>query len=70
MKSSDYLPRRSNMLTMSKAELAILAAIGEIELIGADTRLTKAQMLLQEARDLVADYIDELPVLSESGGEK
>ncbi len=51
--------RSNNMCTMSKTELLILEAIGEIEKLGADIRLTNAQLALQHARELVASYIDE-----------
>lgn len=41
------------------AEMAIHDAIQEIETMGADARLTNAQILLQQAKDLVAEFIIE-----------
>jgi hypothetical protein len=44
---------------MSKAELLIVEAIQEIEKMGADVRLTNAQIKLDHAQMLVAEVIDE-----------
>lgn len=44
---------------MTSSELAITKAMGEVENLGADVRLTNAQIKLQEARSLVEEYIDE-----------
>jgi len=52
-------PRRSRLDLNTPAELAIHNAIQEVEKIGADIRLTNAQIKLQEAKDLVSDFIDE-----------
>lgn len=52
-------PRRAKLYECFPAELAITTAVGEIEKIGYDVRLTEAQILLNKARDLVSDYIDE-----------
>lgn len=52
-------PRRSQLYLCVPSELAIYNATHEVEKIGADVRLTKAINLLSEARNLVADYIDE-----------
>lgn len=41
------------------AEMAIHNAVQEIETMGADVRLTNAQILLQQAKDLVAEFIIE-----------
>lgn len=49
------IPRRSKM---SVAEQTIRKAMLMVEEMGADVRLTKAVILLQEAREWVADYID------------
>lgn len=51
--------RRNRLDLNTKTELAIREAVSEIEKIGADERLTKAQTLLDQARELVADYIDD-----------
>jgi hypothetical protein len=50
--------RRNRMDLFSPAELAIYNAQVEVEKIGADVRLTNAGILLQQARYLVADFID------------
>lgn len=52
-------PRRSRLDLMEPAEVAIFYAVQEIEKIGADARLTEAQILLSKAKDLVSDYVDE-----------
>lgn len=51
-------PRRSRVDVMIAAEKAILAAMQEVELLGADTRLTDAIILLSKAKDKVSDYVD------------
>lgn len=51
-------PRRSMLNEMTPAEKAIYEAGQLIEKMGVDVRLTTAQIKLQEARDLVADYVD------------
>lgn len=51
-------PRRLMLNEMTPAEKAIYEAGQLIEKMGADVRLTTAQIKLQEARDLVADYVD------------
>lgn len=53
------IDRRSRLDLCSLSELAIVDAVYEVEKIGADERLTKAIDLLQKARNLVADYLDE-----------
>lgn len=53
------IPRRQRMDKCVPAELAIYKAMEEIENIGADVRLTEAIIILNEARNLVADFIDE-----------
>lgn len=60
MTDENVLPRRCCMNLMTPAELAILHAQGEVEMVGADVRLTNALCKLQEARNLVADYIDNV----------
>ncbi len=52
------IPRRSNMHQWSPAEKAIWEAAQVVESMAADTRLTDAVVLLQQARDKVADYVD------------
>jgi hypothetical protein len=44
---------------MTPAELAIRDAVLEVEKLGADTRLTTAVLLLSDAQEKVADFIDK-----------
>jgi hypothetical protein len=53
------LPRRIQLDLMTPAEKSIYDACLEVEKVGADERLTKAVVMLSEARNLVADYVDE-----------
>lgn len=58
-KSSAYgFPRRQCLYLMTPAELAIYNAVQAVEEVGADPLLTDAVVLLQQARDKVADYVD------------
>ena len=52
-------PRRIRMDRWAPAEHAIHEAVEAVERTGADVRLTRAVMLLQEARTLVADFVDD-----------
>jgi len=52
------VPRRNRMDQMTPAELACLNAVSAIESVGCDERLTQAQILIQKAQALVADYVD------------
>jgi hypothetical protein len=52
------IPRRVRTDLMTPAELAILAAIHAVEEVGADPLLTEAVVLLGQAKDKVADYVD------------
>lgn len=51
-------PRRIRMDKMTPAELAITEAMTKVEEMPPDTRLTDAVILLGQARDLVADFVD------------
>lgn len=53
------VPRRIQLDKLTTTEKAIYEAGLMIEEMGADVKLTTAQIKLQEARDLVADYVDE-----------
>jgi hypothetical protein len=53
------IPRRNRLDLSEPAELAIRKSVDEVEKIGADVRLTEAVILLDKARELVADFIDE-----------
>ena len=52
------IPRRNQINRWTAAERAIAAAVNEVEAAGADVRLTDAVVLLGEARQAVADYVD------------
>jgi cell fate (sporulation/competence/biofilm development) regulator YlbF (YheA/YmcA/DUF963 family) len=54
------VPRRVRLDLMTPAEKAIYDAGQEIEKLGADVRLTEAVVLLMEARNKVADFIDDI----------
>lgn len=51
-------PRRNRLDLNTAAELAIYNAMQEVEKIGADEKLTQAIVKLQEAKNLVSDFID------------
>ena len=53
-------PRRSQLDQCTPAELAIYAAMDEVEKVGSDSRLTDAITKLFEARNLVADFVDKI----------
>lgn len=59
--NSEPTPRRIRLDLNSPAEIAIYEAIQAVEKMDADVRLTHAVIKLQEARNLVADFIDEVP---------
>ena len=58
-KSENKIPRRIRLDLMTKVELAISNAMDEVEKMDADERLTTAGLKLQEAKDLVSDFVDE-----------
>ena len=60
------ISRRSRLDLCTPAELAIYNAMGEVEKAGADVRLTDAIMFLQQAKDAVADYVDQQINLNKS----
>lgn len=57
-KTVKNFPRRSVVEEMTPVEKLIFDTIGEIEKLGADVRLTNAQIKLQEAKDLIGDFED------------
>lgn len=59
MKPENEIPRRIQLNLNCTAELAIYKAMQEIEKMPPDVRLTNAGIKLQEARTLVADFIDD-----------
>lgn len=56
------IPRRCRIDLYTPAEAAIRQAMLAVEGVGADVRLTKAVTLLAEAKDMVADYVDGVPM--------
>lgn len=60
------IPRRIQLEKFTPAEKAIYDALQVVESVGADVRLTRAVNLLQEARNLVADYVDGVPFREDS----
>lgn len=56
---SGETPRRNRLDLNTPAEKAIFDAMQEVEMAGADVKLTEAVILLGKARNLVADYVDE-----------
>jgi hypothetical protein len=52
------IPRRIRIDQQTPAEAAIRAAVEAVEALPADVRLTDAVVLLQAARENVADYVD------------
>lgn len=61
-------PRRHSLDLNTPAELAIRKAMIEVEKLTADGRLTEAVVLLEKAKTLVSDYVDNTqPESGESG---
>jgi hypothetical protein len=58
-KEMDEVPRRNRLDLCSPAELACYKAMQEVESMGADLRLTDAITKLNEARNHIADFVDE-----------
>ncbi len=56
---SNEIPRRIILDQNTPAELAIYNAMQVVEELGADVKLTDAIILLDKAKNLVADYVDE-----------
>lgn len=52
------LPRRMYLDRLVPAELAIVEAMSKVENMGADIKLTEAIVLLGQANDKVADFVD------------
>ena len=59
MPEQNEFPRRSRLDLCEPAEKAIYNAMQEVEKMGADVKLTDAIIKLQEAKELVADFIDK-----------
>ena len=58
VKTISGFPRRNRVDLFTPAESAILEAQQAIELTGCHPLLTESSMLLQQARDKVADYVE------------
>lgn len=58
--SDNGFPRRNRIDLFTPAELAIRACVFEVEKVGAHPLLTEAVILLQQAKDKVAEFV-ELP---------
>jgi hypothetical protein len=59
MQTVNGIPRRNQLDLNWRCEMAIYVAMVEIEQLGADERLTKAITLLNEAKNLVGDFVDD-----------
>lgn len=56
----DGIPTRSDMKWMTDAEIAITKAMNAVENAGASPALTDAVTLLGQARDRVADHVEDI----------
>lgn len=54
------IPRRIRIDLQTPAEAAIRAAVDAVEAVGCDPRLTEAVLLLDRARGMVADVVDNV----------
>lgn len=54
------MPRRCSIYLMTPAELAVRTAKLAIEDMPADVRLTEATILLSQAQEKIADYVDSI----------
>jgi hypothetical protein len=57
--SNNGHPRRNRVDLNTPVELKIREAVDMVEVLGCDVRLTDAVIKLAEARELVADWIEE-----------
>jgi hypothetical protein len=62
------IPRRIRLDLMCPAELAITRAKREVESMPASTLLTEATILLSDARDKVADFVDAQDGVNKNAG--
>ena len=58
MKMIDGIPRRARMDLYTPAEKAIREAVNAVELAGAHPILTEAVILLGQAQEKVADFVE------------
>lgn len=59
-------PRRARVDMLEPTERAIFEAQSAVEGMPADERLTLASIALGRARELVADYLEDVPLAEES----
>lgn len=65
MENKIEVPRRNRLDLNTPAELSITKAIQEVELLGADMRLTEIVVGLSEIKSKLSDYIDSQEVEEE-----
>ena len=68
--NTNEVPRRLRLDQMFPAELAVVAAVQEIEKLPPDLRLTEALNLLHKAKERIADFFDNKKPLLNSDTEK
>ena len=56
----ENIPRRNLVTKMTPAEIAIYGAMLEVEKLPANVKLTDAVVLLSQAKDKVADFVDNI----------
>lgn len=59
MKMIDGFPRRNRLDLLTPAEKSIRAAVDAVEVAGCDPLLTDAVVLLGQAQDKVADFVEK-----------
>ena len=60
MEEKNQILRRAQMWQWCCAEILIHQSMQEVEKMGADERLTKAITLLSDAKNAVADFVDQV----------
>lgn len=60
--NENHIPRRNQMQQWTPAEIAIFGAMQAVEAAGANPLLTEAVVLLEQAREKVANYVDQKPM--------
>ncbi len=66
----DKVPRRNRIDKMVPAELSIYNAIKEVEKLWASEKLTESIILLEKAKDMVSDVIDDFQMACEKSLEE
>ena len=56
---NNEIPRRNRLDLCKPAEISIYNAMEQVEEMGASEELTQAIIKLQEAKELVADFVDK-----------